>query len=300
VFSNGPVNHAPKLNSSLNPALPTIAEDATNHSGTLVSSLLNGASDVEGDAAIGGMAVVSAQGSGTWQFSFDGGGTWQVLGAAKETAARLLPAHVGSRVRFVPNANFNGTVKLWYRAWDQTQGIAGGTFNLTNQLGGSTAFSTDRENALLTVTAVNDSPMLTLSGSIGYDRNAAAIFVAPSATVKDVDSPNFAGGRLRVTISSGASASNRLSVGGAFSVDASNNVLLGGTIIGKRTSSGFGTKELIIVLNTNAAKSIAQQLTRAITFKTVGGSAGTRSVRFTISDGDGGTSLIATKIVNVR
>jgi hypothetical protein len=82
-------------------------------------------------------------------------------------------------------------------------------------------------------------------------------------------------------------------------VDGQNNVLVNGTIIGKRTSNGYGTKELIIVFNTNATKSIAQQLTRAITFKTVGGAAGARSVRFTISDGDGGTSAAVTKIINV-
>ena len=42
-----------------------------------------------------------------------------------------------------------------------------------------------------------------------------------------------------------------------------------------------------------------QQLLRAITFKTVGGAAGTRSVLFSVSDGDGGASAEVSKTVNV-
>jgi hypothetical protein len=64
-------------------------------------------------------------------------------------------------------------------------------------------------------------------------------------------------------------------------------------------SNGFGTKELIITFNTNATKAIVQQLVRAITFKTVGGTAGQRRVVFTVSDGDGGISAEAFKTVNV-
>jgi hypothetical protein len=47
---------------------------------------------------------------------------------------------------------------------------------------------------------------------------------------------------------------------------------------------------------------IAQQLVRAITFKTTGGAqaATTRSVQFSISDGDGKTSAVLTKTVNVN
>jgi hypothetical protein len=70
-------------------------------------------------------------------------------------------------------------------------------------------------------------------------------------------------------------------------------------VIGKRVSSGFGTSELVVTFTADATPAIAQQLVRAITFKTVGGAAGVRKVVFSISDGDGGLSAEAVKTVNV-
>jgi hypothetical protein len=152
------------------------------------------------------------------------------------------------------------------------------------------------------VVPVNDKPVLGgISGSIGYVHNAAAIVLASGGTVSDVDSANFGGGQLRVRITDGASSTNRLSIGGAFTVDGSNNVKLGGVVIGTRAASanGFGTKELIITFKTAATKAIVQQLVRAITFKTVGGAAGWRRAIFTVSDGDGGLSAEVNKTMNV-
>jgi hypothetical protein len=102
-----------------------------------------------------------------------------------------------------------------------------------------------------------------------------------------------------VQITDGANASNRLTIGAGFTIDANDNVLQGSTIIGTRTANGFGTNDLIITFNPNATPFVVQQLVRAITFKTVGGSAGIRKVVFTASDGDGGLSAEAFKSVNV-
>jgi ELWxxDGT repeat protein len=156
------------------------------------------------------------------------------------------------------------------------------------------------KSVLLHVQATNDKPVLGgISGSVGYVHDASAIVLAGSATVTDVDSANFYGGRLRVRITDGASTSNRLLIGAGFTVDADYNVLQGATIIGKRTANGFGKSELIVWFNANATPVIVQQLVRAITFKTVGGSAGLRKVVFTVSDGDGGVSDEVFKTVNV-
>jgi hypothetical protein len=162
-------------------------------------------------------------------------------------------------------------------------------------------FSSDPATATKTVnvTAVNDAPRLSFSGTMGYVHDKPAVTLAAFATVSDVDSPNFDQGRLRVRITDGANSSNRLSIGTGFTVNASGDVLQGTSIIGKRVSNGFGTNELVITFNTNATKAVVQQLVRAITFKTVGGAAGQRKVVFTVSDGDGGLSAEATKTVNV-
>jgi hypothetical protein len=166
---------------------------------------------------------------------------------------------------------------------------------LTDGDGGTSAAVTKSIN----VSAANDVPVLTLSGSLGYVRNAPPVVLAPSALVTDPDSANFGGGQLRVWITLGAGIKNTLAIGSDFTIDASNNVKLGTTTIGKRLSNGVGTNELRIQFNFNATKSVVQQLVRAITYQNIGGSGGKRTVVFTVSDGDGGLSDQRTKTVNV-
>jgi hypothetical protein len=200
----------------------------------------------------------------------------------------------------VPHANYHGTPQLIFRAWDQTDGkSAGSVVNTGGQRGGTGAYSSALLYAKLTVSSVNDRPVLALSGSLGYVRNAPAVVLAPNAYVSDVDSADFAGGELRVRIAVGGGSNNTLAVGNGFTVDASGNVKQGTTIIGIRTSSGVGTSELRITFNSSASRSVVQALTRSITYRNVGGSAGQRKIEFTLSDGDGGLSDVQTKIVNV-
>jgi hypothetical protein len=294
-----PVNDAPTLDNSLSPALDSIEEDATDPAGTFVSELLADAV-TDPDNLLQGMAVTAASNfHGDWQFSLDGGTTWQAMGEPTSSRARLLPSDAVARVRFLPNANFDGTVQLYYRAWDRTQGTAGDTLPIAGNSGGTGPLSRDAEHAPLTVTPVNDEPVLALSGTVDYDLDADAITLAPNAVVTDIDNPNLVGGRLRVRITDGASSSNHLLIGAGFTVDARNNVLQGTTIMGRLAASGEGTNELIVTFNSAAKREVVQQLVRAITFKTSGGSAGKRIVLFTVSDGDGGLSNEATKTVNV-
>jgi len=148
----------------------------------------------------------------------------------------------------------------------------------------------------------NDAPQLGgISGSVGYAPNATSILLAGAATLADVDSPNFEGGRLVVDITSGADASNRLLLGGAFNFVGDNVVYNGTVTIGTRNASGgMGETRLEIDFNANAARTIMQQLLRAIRFRTVGGTSTVpRSVEFSITDGDGGASDRLTKTVNV-
>jgi predicted outer membrane repeat protein len=295
-----PQNDAPILDNSLSPTLAAIEEDATDPASTLVADLLAGAVTDPDVGAQQGMAVTAASNfHGNWQFTLDGGTTWQAMGEPSSSRARLLPSDANTRVRFLPNANFNGTVQLYYRAWDRTHGTAGGTLPIAGNSGGTGSLSRDTEHAPLTVTPVNDAPLLALSGTVNYDLDAAAVTLAPNAVVTDIDSFNFGDGRLRVRITDGASSANHLAIGAGFSVDANHNVLQGTTIIGRLAANGKGTNELIVTFNSAATRGVVQQLVRAITFKTGGGSAGLRKVVFTVSDGDGGLSDEAIKMVNV-
>jgi hypothetical protein len=291
------VNDAPLLNNTLNPQLVPSDEDAAIPASTLVANLIKDAViDPDGPAARGIAVTTASDFHGQWQFSLNNGGLWQAMGAPIDGDARLLPG--AARVRFLPKPNFNGNVLLHYRAWDQTQGSAGQIFDVGANVGGDEAFSELIESAVLTIKALNDKPVLSFSGSINYVHDKPAVTLVPGATLLDVDSANFAGGRLRVRIDVGAGNANRVAIGGGFTID-SNQVLLNGIVIGTRTSSGVGTSDLMVTFNTKATPSIVQQLVRAITFKTVLGAAGTRTVLFSVSDGDGGLSAEVTKTVNV-
>lgn len=128
-------NDAPVLDKTKFVTLPTINEDSTNSSGALVSNLLAGAVTDADPSALHGMAVATLGNTwqGTWQYSLNSGANWQDFGTPSNGAARLLPSDSATRVRFVPKANLNGQVKFSYYAWDQTQGVPGGTLDVKAQ-----------------------------------------------------------------------------------------------------------------------------------------------------------------------
>lgn len=160
------------------------------------------------------------------------------------------------------------------------------------------------------VAAVNDRPVIDNGGGtpIAYTRNSAAIIVSGSFTLSDPDSADFSGGQLLISIpaNKGGNAANLLAVGGAFSFSGNNLVYTNGTTnttIGTRnTNGGVGTTDLTFTFNANATSAIVAQLVRNIRYSTTGLAAGTvpaREVNFTITDGDGGTSLVVNRLVNV-
>jgi ELWxxDGT repeat protein len=147
----------------------------------------------------------------------------------------------------------------------------------------------------------NDAPQLGgISGSIAYKQNGGPITIAPATTLYEPDSFNLGGGVLSVKVVSGAAAANRLLIGGSFKVSG-NNVLLSGQVIATRNANGgMGTTSLQLTLKSNVTPSIAQKLLRSIQFRTVdGNSLAKRTIQFSLSDGDGGTSNRSSKTINV-
>src|SRR6185369_8356565 len=154
------VNDAPVLAGANN--LTGINEDDTSNSGTLVSALIAGHMTDVDSGALAGVAVTAVDNThGTWQYSTDGGTNWSGFGSPSGSSARLLAADANTRVRFVPAADFNGTVTggITFRGWDQTAGTVGNTADVTTN-GGTTAFSSATASASITVGAVNDAPVL--------------------------------------------------------------------------------------------------------------------------------------------
>lgn len=188
------VNDAPMLDSSGDTSLATINEDDISNAGTLISAMIASAggdriTDVDTDA-VEGVAITGASSAyGSWQYSTNNGGNWLPLGTPTVAAARLLAADASTRIRFVPNADFNGLIDsaITFRAWDVTVGANGETAD-TGAGGGASAFSVDTETASIAVLAVNDAPLNTLPGNSPAVEDTPIVFTAPNTLlISDVD-----------------------------------------------------------------------------------------------------------------
>lgn len=144
-----------------------------------------------------------------------------------------------------------------------------------------------------------------LAGTASFTENAGSTRVAPNATLTDADSANFSGGTLTVTIAANRSNSDVLSVlnqtPGAGRITVSGNVVSYSGIEIGNASGGTNDSPLIVNLNSNATPTSVQALIRNIAFRVISENPKTavRTVRFTVADGDGGTSRPATRQINV-
>ncbi len=146
-------------------------------------------------------------------------------------------------------------------------------------------------------------PLVTLdTGSITYVEGNAALLVSPSATISDGDSPDFSGGSLRVELTQNGTPDDRLmiQVGGRVSL-AGSTVLIDGANVGS-SSGGNGLAALQIACSASATPDRIQALLRAIAFSNVSGapSALERRVQVVVSDGDGGSSVPASRQIAVQ
>ena len=233
-------NTAPVLDINKSPALSAINEDAGAPSGvvgTLVSQLVDFASPAgqvdnvtDADAgALLGIAITAADtANGTWLYSTNNGASWNALGAVSDASARLLAADASTRLYFQPNADYNGTLAnaITFRAWDQTSG-SNGTLADTSTSGGITAFSPLTDTAALTVTAVNDAPVVDLNAGVaGQDVTTAfteqtPVLIAPVGTLTDVDSATLTSLLVTLTARPDGNAVEALSLNGAATTAAS-------------------------------------------------------------------------------
>jgi hypothetical protein len=163
------VNDAPVLDNTKTQPFTTITEDAQNNPGNTVASLLGMAQSDVDLGAVQGIAITATSitlengdvlGTKAWQYSTDGGATWLDIGAVSDTQALLLRST--DLVRFLPDAKNGNTGSITYRAWDQTGASAGqqGTKVDVSTNGGTTPYSTDIASSAITVTDVNDAPVL--------------------------------------------------------------------------------------------------------------------------------------------
>lgn len=194
-------NDAPVVNQSLSPTLTSISEDIANGSntGTLVSNITSGVTDVD-TGAIKSLAITSVDNSnGTWQYNPDpstDATNFIDVGSVSNTAALLLSNT--AKLRFVPNADYNGQAYISFRAWDQTSGISGTKVDVSTN-GGGTAFSAESDTATITVTPVDDKPVLATSGISSSFETGAGSPVTVDAGFTVTDRADFGTSHDRIT-----------------------------------------------------------------------------------------------------
>lgn len=172
-------------------------------------------------------------------------------------------------------------------------------FTLTDGDGGTSNSPTKT----VKVTAVNDAPVISgVSGTVSYPVKSKPVVIASSATVTDPDSTNLFGGKLTVSISKNAQSSDRLGIrnvgNAAWQISVSGTtVRFGGLIIG----TFAGTTSLVVTLNGAATPAAVQALLRNITYSNISTTPSilNRTIKFSLTDGDGGTSNSPTKILKV-
>ena len=151
------------------------------------------------------------------------------------------------------------------------------------------------ENGAPTITGLDtDNVTFTedMSGPVLLDEGSDAV-------VGDVDSADFDGGVLTAQITAGADASEdvlQFNTGGTVSLSGTtsgSNVLVGATVVGTLGSDITEGNTLTVNLNADAKETNVQTLVRALEYDNTDvddPTSGARTVRVTVSDGDGGTS----------
>jgi hypothetical protein len=175
------VNHAPVLELS-SPQLGTVEEDESF--AAAINTFVTGIDERDLGDSVGGIAVLSAHGIGTWYFS-TGGQAFAVMTAVDEDSALLLPPD--ARVRFVPATDNGEVASLTYRAWDATSGSPGGRADARNH-GGISPFSAAIDTASLTVGNKNDAPTsITINGLSVVENQPGAVIGTVFVSDPDAD-----------------------------------------------------------------------------------------------------------------
>ncbi len=228
-------------------------------------------------------------------------GTLRLAGNLVSVGQEIPAGQIGNLVFTpAPNANGNGYASFTFQVRDD-----GGTAN------GGVDTDQSANTFTLNVTPVNDAPAIDLNGAAGgtgsfltYTENAPGTPLAPAATVVDVDMLDFDNGTLTVATTFGATADDVVAPihqgNGAGQIGISGqSISYGGIGIGSFTG-GTGGTNLVITFNANASQAAVQALLRDIGFAVNSENpGGGRTIRFTLTDGDGGTSNNANANVTV-
>ena len=186
----------PVLNSTND--LTSVPENISSASetGQMVSTLIN-ATDADGHPV--GIAITAADNTnGQWYYSTDSGGSWNTISGVTATMPLLLAP--GDLVKFAPNANFFGTAKIQFLAWDQTVGADTGTTTNPTLAPASGAFSSTSGTSTIQVVAPATITVTNPSQATN-DETPIGLFADAFGTQPGITDPNTPAQIYTVTIS---------------------------------------------------------------------------------------------------
>jgi|GEM_PF-683351 len=271
AFTGVAVNDAPTLDNTQSPTLTAINEDVldASNTGNTVASIVVTASIIDVDTPAPKAIAVSAvdNTNGVWQYKI-GAGAWIAFDFTTNSGKALLLDSADS-IRFVPNANWNGTVSngITFYAWDKTSGTAGNYLTVSGNTGATATLSTATDTASLVVNAVNDVPTFTGGANTGLTVLEDAAITTITTAMLNVTDVEQAAAALTYTITT-ASTKGVLSKSGAA-------LGVGGTFTQADINSGI----IKYTPNLNAN--------------------GSDSVGFSVSDGAGGTLSAQTFTIGI-
>jgi Domain of unknown function (DUF4347)/Putative Ig domain/Bacterial Ig domain len=332
------VNDAPELSGTGND-LNTITEEDVANLGQTVASIM--ATLTDADSSIGsavhgasnglnaGVAVYATANNGpasggTWQYKLASGGGWVDFanaGAVSSTSALLLGST--DSVRFVPD-QLNGTTATFsYYLWDGASGSIAGRADVSVR-GDATAFSTASDVATITVTSVNDAPVLdldannsstatgdsTTAGVASYKgnfliRGTGVQVLDTDMRITDVDNSGTTGATTPDTVASATVAITAGAIDNNFGTINETLVASGGNgTAGGFTVSGSGTPSISITGTGTWAQ--YETLLKTITYQNANPNAfhGVRTVSVTVNDsaapgGTAGSAVATASIDNI-
>jgi uncharacterized delta-60 repeat protein len=209
-----------------------------------------------------------------------GTGVWSASGAIADVNTLL------AGLTFTPTANFNGDFTIATSVSDDVAAPITGIKTMTG-------------------TAVNDASVLTSStGTLPYPENTVPYLIGSTGTISDIDSTDFNGGQLTITLTANGLAEDRLTIRnqgtGAGQVGVSGvNITYAGVIVGTFNGPVTGGTALVVTFNASSTPSIAQKVLNNLTYENTSEDPSTavRTITASITDGDGGTSNTVTSFI---